>query len=116
MTNKSVREIQDNLNKVIKNLGNDKASEFLETVLQILRKAVDNLLLSIEAKDLTLCQQSAHKLKGSSNLYGSQTLVDLLVQIESTPEVIMNDAEKYQTLLNEFELVVQQVKIKISEA
>ena len=116
MKNKSIIEIQENLDKVIKNLGDERAGIFLETVLRILGDAVDNLLLSIEEKNLALCRQYAHKLKGSSSLYGSQTLLELLVHIEKTPELVMDNASKYDALVREFELVMQQIKVRVSEA
>ena len=116
MENKSVIEIQENLDKVIKNLGDDRAGVFLETVLRILGDAVDNLFLSIEEKNLALCKQYAHKLKGSSSLYGSLTLLELLVHVEKNPEFVMDDTSKYDALVGEFELVIRQIKIRISGA
>ena len=113
--NKSAIEIQKNLDKVIKNLGSDRAATFLETVLQILGNAVDDLLLSIKEKNLALCRQYAHKLKGSSSLYGSQMLLEILMHIEKTPELIMDNTSKYNALVREFELVILQIKIRISE-
>ena len=114
MKKKSEIEIQANLDKVINNLGADRASAFLETVLRILGDAVDNLLLSIKEKNLALCQQYAHKLKGSSNLYGSKALLKLLIHVEKNPEFVMNDVSKYNALVSEFELVIRQIKIRIS--
>jgi len=103
-------EIKANLEKVIKNLGEDKAKAFLVTANRMLEDSVNNLRLGIEKNDANLCAEYAHKLKGSSNLYASKALVELLAQATNDSILFLSSSDKCRTLSCEFELVMRLIR------
>ncbi len=87
-SNTSEKEILNNLEQIRINLGEQKTAVFVSKAYRVLKQATKNLYLSIENRDLYLCSQYAHKLRGSSNLYAIvfqinnfQSIISRLCQI-----------------------------------
>ena len=108
----SKQEIQSNLEKAIASLGDDKADDFLKMAYQILKESVESLQISIRKKDMESCACYAHKLRGSSNLYGSKLLKGILIEFTEQPMDSINNLDKCRILVCEFELVLSILKIK----
>ena len=108
----SKQEILRNLEKVIASLGGAKADNFLLTTFQLLQESVERLYLSIEMNDASSCAHYAHKLRGSSNLYGSKLLKDILLEFIEQPVISINNLDKCKHLVCEFELVLSILKSK----
>ena len=102
----SKQQIQNNLQKAITSLGDDKADDFLKMAYQILKESVASLQLSIGKNDAVSCAHYAHKLRGSSNLYGSEILKGLLLEFIEQPVISINNLDKCKLLVCEFELVL----------
>jgi len=79
---------------------------------RVLEEERENLYCSIDKRDLQLCIQYAHKLKGSSNLYASTILSDLLSNMVENTERIVDDIDQCKILFCEFELVLKILKFK----
>ncbi len=58
------------------------------------------------------CVHYAHKLRGSSNLYGSEILKELLLEFIEQPEVAISNIDKCKIIVCEFELVLSLLKVK----
>ena len=108
----SEKEILNNLEQIKINLGEEKTAIFVSKAYRVLKQATENLYLSIENDDLYLCSQYAHKLHGSSNLYASKILADLLLELVKNTESMINDENQYKILFCEFELVLKILKSK----
>jgi hypothetical protein len=109
-TKLSKREILNNLNNVMCNLGEDRAKRFLSIAHSTLKESVDRLYASFEKNDAVLCAQVAHKIRGSSNLYASNLLSNLLVEFITDPKQSLNNPDKCKILVCEFELVLSILK------
>lgn len=110
----SERQIVDNLEKVINSFGADKAELFLSTATRVLKESVDTLVSSLETKDIDLLARSAHKLRGSSNLYASDKLSVLLRNVVDNPAAFIDDEAQTTVLMCEFKLVLGNIN-KISD-
>ncbi|HFC91438.1 MAG TPA: hypothetical protein ENJ51_01350 [Leucothrix mucor] len=109
----SNQEILKNLEKVMTSLGRTKADNFLLTAFHLLQESVERLYLSIETNDASSCAHYAHKLRGSSNLYGSKLLKELLLEFIEQPVISIGNLDKCKRLVCEFELVLSILKSKI---
>ena len=110
--NRSEKEIVDNLEQIKINLGKEKTAIFVSKAYRVLKQDTEKLYLSIKNRDLSLCSQYAHKLRGSSNLYASTTLANLLLELVENTESIIDDDDQYKILFCEFELVLKTLKFK----
>ena len=108
----SRKEVADKLVSVTKSLSADKVNYFLSIAHRVLKELAESLCISLQNKDVNLAAQHAHKLKGSSNLYASQRLIDLLTQIVNQPESILFASDEYELLICEFSLVIESIENK----
>lgn len=112
----SEQEIQHNLKVIIGSLGNDKTVPFLSTAHRVLKEALINLCQSVKNKDIDTCVKYAHKLRGSSNLYASQTLVNLLTEMVEHTDALLLNSERCKVLFCEFSLVLKNIELKINNS
>ena len=108
----SRQEIQNNLEKAVASLGDEGADDFLKMASQMLKESVENLHISIDKHDVESCIHYAHKLRGSSNLYASNILKDILLEFIEQPAVAISNLDKCKILVCEFELVLSLLKSK----
>ncbi|MCK5895710.1 MAG: hypothetical protein KAG20_02830 [Cocleimonas sp.] len=106
----SNREIANNLDNMMCNLGEVRAKQFLSIAYSTLKESVDILYSSLETNDTVLCAQVSHKIRGSSNLYASKVLTSILFEFTTNPEQSLNSLEKCKRLVCEFELVLRILK------
>ncbi len=109
---KSEKEILNNLEQISINLGEEKTAVFVSKAYRVLKQDTEKLYLSIKNRDLSLCSQYAHKLRGSSNLYASTILATLLLELVENTESIIDDDDQCKLLFCEFELVLKTLKFK----
>ena len=96
-------EIEQNLNRLLGQLSDERLQLLLREAREYLRKARKLLLSNIDAADWESLASEAHKVRGAMLIYGNTRLESLLDKLcNVSPEVACVDSDLINELNREF--------------
>ncbi|NJN46121.1 MAG: response regulator [Candidatus Competibacteraceae bacterium] len=106
-------EIRRALRQLVNDLSPRGALTVLKTTMVHVPKQLDALLEALAAQDWTTASRAAHRLKGTAKLYGSNRLIQLLMQVEQQTDLATDANTVAIDLAGEYELVMRQIKQQV---
>jgi len=106
-------EIRRALGQLVNELSPSGALTVLKTTMVHVPKQLDALLEALAAQDWTAGSRAAHRLKGTAKLYGSNRLIELLMQVEQQADLAKDANTLAVDLAGEYELVLRQIKQQV---
>ena len=112
-TDDSLHQVATSLNKLFDDLGHFEACDFITLCIQELSQTSEKINQCIQTKDRNTTKKVTHKLLGTSNLYASMKLQQLLQNIDTD---MMSDKNLEQALLevrSELTLILNYMNKKL---
>ncbi|MEE4377936.1 MAG: response regulator [Candidatus Competibacteraceae bacterium] len=106
-------EIRRALRQLVDDLSPSGALTVLKTTMVHVPKQLDALLEALAAQDWATASRAAHRLKGTAKLYGSNRLIQMLMQVEQQTNLATDANTVAVDLAGEYELVLRQIKQQI---